>query len=150
MSGCRGIVIRNGQVLMVRHENDGTGHWCLPGGGMEPGETPEECIVREVREECGIAVEVVRLLTVNHFETNDVQYCFLLRSDDPSPTLGIDPELPANHQVLKDIRFMDPVELDMGDCLFMLTSGGFVEPRIRNRIMEANTASHGTALPRRP
>ena len=38
------------------------GEWELPGGRLEPGETPEACLVREVGEELGIIVEVGRLL----------------------------------------------------------------------------------------
>ncbi len=36
--------------------------WTLPGGGRELGETPEDTLVREFREETGLAVEPVRLL----------------------------------------------------------------------------------------
>jgi len=41
--------------------------WTLPGGGAEPGETPEEAAVREVREETGYDVELVRLLGEDRF-----------------------------------------------------------------------------------
>jgi len=39
--------------------------WDLPGGVVEPGESPREGVVREVREELGLAVAPLRLLTVN-------------------------------------------------------------------------------------
>jgi putative hydrolase of the HAD superfamily len=42
--------------------NDGRDWWMIPGGGRESGETEEECIVRESREETGLDVRVERLL----------------------------------------------------------------------------------------
>jgi 8-oxo-dGTP diphosphatase len=52
------IVGRNDQVALVR-----TSDGCfLPGGGAEPAESPEETLKREVLEECGAGVEIVRPL----------------------------------------------------------------------------------------
>ncbi len=48
-------------VLAHRREKD---WWNLPGGGMEIGETVEEAIYREVREETGLEVQVERLVGV--------------------------------------------------------------------------------------
>jgi 8-oxo-dGTP pyrophosphatase MutT (NUDIX family) len=48
-----------GRVLVVRHAADGL--WGAPGGSVEPEEPPCEAVVREVREETGLAVEPVAL-----------------------------------------------------------------------------------------
>ncbi len=56
------VVDDEGRVLL--HLRADTGNWSIPGGGMEPGESLSECIVREVREETGIDVRPVRVVGV--------------------------------------------------------------------------------------
>jgi len=53
------VVLRDRKVLLVKRakEPDG-GRWTIPGGAVELGETVREAAAREVREECGIEVEV--------------------------------------------------------------------------------------------
>ena len=50
------------KVLLTRRQDNGL--WCLPGGHMEPGESVQECCVREVFEETGLQVRVKRLTGV--------------------------------------------------------------------------------------
>jgi 8-oxo-dGTP pyrophosphatase MutT (NUDIX family) len=50
------------KILLTRRTDNG--RWCLPGGAMDAGESLEECCVREVWEETGLTVRVVRLLGV--------------------------------------------------------------------------------------
>jgi len=45
------ITDENNKVLVVKESQD---FWSLPGGGLEHGETPQECIAREVEEEIGL------------------------------------------------------------------------------------------------
>ncbi|MQA07697.1 MAG: NUDIX domain-containing protein [Pseudonocardiaceae bacterium] len=44
----KGVVVRNGRVLLLRSER---AEWELPGGRIELGETPEQCVAREITEE---------------------------------------------------------------------------------------------------
>lgn len=47
--------LRDGQVLLLeRVKEPFPGHWVAPGGKLEPGESPVECAVRELREETGL------------------------------------------------------------------------------------------------
>ena len=54
------IVIKNDQLLTAKH----FGRNNLPGGGIEPGELPEEAVIRETKEETGIDVANPRFLTM--------------------------------------------------------------------------------------
>ena len=46
------------EVLLVQRRDLPV--WVLPGGGLDPGETPEEGVIREVEEETGLQVKIVR------------------------------------------------------------------------------------------
>ena len=52
----------SGRVLLQRRSDNG--YWNLPGGGLELGESVAQACVREVREETGLEVEIVRLIGV--------------------------------------------------------------------------------------
>ncbi|WP_228040345.1 A/G-specific adenine glycosylase [Nodosilinea sp. LEGE 07088] len=81
-----------GQILIDRRKQEGLlgGLWEFPGGKIEPGETIEACIAREIQEELGIAIAVGdRLCTIthaySHFKvTLNVHHCTHL-SGDPQP-----------------------------------------------------------------
>lgn len=63
--GVAGIVFREDAVLLIRRGKEPSrGEWSLPGGAVEVGETPEEALRREIREETGLEVEVVDLSAV--------------------------------------------------------------------------------------
>lgn len=66
------VIVRNGCVLATqRGYGDFEGGWEFPGGKVEPDETPEEAIVREINEELNVDISIERLLvTVEHdYET---------------------------------------------------------------------------------
>ena len=50
------------KVLLTRRADNG--RWCVPGGGMDPGESASETCVREVLEETGLITEIKRLVGV--------------------------------------------------------------------------------------
>ncbi|MGV9413515.1 NUDIX domain-containing protein [Nocardia sp. NPDC003693] len=56
------VVDEDGRVLMQRRGD--SGNWSLPGGIMELGETLEDCVIRETREETGLDIEITGLLGI--------------------------------------------------------------------------------------
>jgi 8-oxo-dGTP pyrophosphatase MutT (NUDIX family) len=55
----KGVVVRDGRVLLLRNDRQ---EWELPGGRLELGETPPQCVVREITEETGWTVEAGPIL----------------------------------------------------------------------------------------
>jgi 8-oxo-dGTP pyrophosphatase MutT (NUDIX family) len=60
--GVAAVIFDDGRILLQRR--DDTGRWGLPGGGVEPGESVRQALIREVREETGLVVEPLRLIGV--------------------------------------------------------------------------------------
>ena len=56
------VVVDAGRLLVIRRTDNDL--WSIPGGGMEPGGTVSEAVIREVREESGYNVKPTRLVGV--------------------------------------------------------------------------------------
>ena len=103
------VLVREGRVLLARHEKGGESYWVLPGGAVEPGETLAGALVRELREEAGLEVEPGELLFVNDGyrpEAETVAVYFSARPVGESPGAGLSCE-----KVLREVRWFTPEEL---------------------------------------
>ena len=100
-AGSRAVVVRDGMILLS-HETV-SGWWLVPGGGLEEGETPETCCIREVEEETGFIVKPLRqFLTLNEYyeEYRYVSYYFIcevtgtgeMRLTDAEKRRGLEPQ----------------------------------------------------------
>jgi 8-oxo-dGTP diphosphatase len=81
--GVGAVILDQERVLLVRRGQEPLkGQWSLPGGALELGETLEEGIRREVREETGLEVEPVRIIEVldriSHSEDGRIRYHYVL------------------------------------------------------------------------
>ena len=115
-AACAIIFNAPGRVLL--HRRTDNGRWALPGGAIEIGETADQAVVREVREETGYEVEVLRLVgvysdprhtTIRYPDGNISSYvalAFACRviggspalSDETSAVEWFDPQAPARLQ----------------------------------------------------
>jgi ADP-ribose pyrophosphatase YjhB (NUDIX family) len=86
------IILKEGQILMVKIEDRARSWWCLPGGTIEPGETPEQAVLRELREELNVqAVPRRRLYTASMPNEAGIDYGIVVDLLTDVPTLGDDP-----------------------------------------------------------
>lgn len=65
--GARAVIEHEGKVLLLRAEEPGRRYYFLPGGHVQHGERLQEAVLREVKEETGLDVEIVRALGVREF-----------------------------------------------------------------------------------
>ncbi len=106
------VIRHEGRILCMQRGQTRyayTSHkWEFPGGKIEPGETPEEALRREIREEMDMDIKVgQRLTTVRHDypDFSITMQCFLCMTDLPSFTL-------REHQ---GFVWLSPDELSMLD-----------------------------------
>ncbi len=73
-------------IHRVKKENDyHEGKWNGLGGKFEQGESPEECAIREIEEECGLKVKSIKMkgfITFPMFDGKDDWYVFLFTADE--------------------------------------------------------------------
>jgi 8-oxo-dGTP pyrophosphatase MutT (NUDIX family) len=84
--GCGVIVRRRGGELLLCHAT-GRDYWDIPKGVLDPGETPVEAALRELREEAGVelAADAVRDLGVHRYLARKDLHLFVV--DPPRPAL---------------------------------------------------------------
>ena len=56
------VVIRDDKVLLVRHSSGGFSEFAMPGGGIEPGESPMSAAARELRGETGLEAKQIEFV----------------------------------------------------------------------------------------
>lgn len=87
----RAIIIKDEKLLVTKRNKFGHEYYILIGGGVDMGETEEQALYREIKEESGVQVQNPRLVYVeNAGDMYGMQYIFLCEYVDGEPVL--DPE----------------------------------------------------------
>jgi 8-oxo-dGTP diphosphatase len=104
-------VVRHGRLLAARRTTPAAaaGRWELPGGKVDPGETPDEALVREVAEELGCTVRVDGWIEGE----SPIDATHVLRAARCSLTVG-EPRVGADHD---ELRWLTHDQLDQVDWL---------------------------------
>jgi 8-oxo-dGTP diphosphatase len=113
----------NNSTLMIyrnKKENDyHKGKWNGLGGKLEQGESPEECAIREIKEESGLEVKSLKMkgiITFPMFDGNDDWYVFFFISDQYEGNLINSPE--GHLQWIPNEKLID-INLWEGDKIFI-------------------------------
>lgn len=111
----RGVVWRDGTVLAVRHRDENgveSPYWAIPGGGLDPKESLERAVKRELKEELGVSVEVGNLLFVQQFLSKrtgfDEELEFFFHVKDAPSFDSIDISKTTHGHELSRVAFVDP------------------------------------------
>lgn len=128
------VVIRDGDGRVLLVEPTYKPRWELPGGAVEPDESPYLAAARELREELGLDLAVGRLLSVDHRRPTERNPAAMLHFLFAGPVL-------SRHEIeqiqlppaeLRAFRFVDPE-----DAPGML--GPRIGPRLRHAVAAADT-----------
>ena len=69
--GVGAVFLNDNKILMMKREHEPRGVWSIPGGLIELGETAAEAIIREMKEEIGVDIEVKSLVGVYDYKVRD-------------------------------------------------------------------------------
>jgi 8-oxo-dGTP diphosphatase len=128
MVGVGALILEEGRMLLVKRSKEPSkGRWSIPGGRLELGETISEAVKREVREECDVQIDIMRVLEVtdNILRDDDgrIRYHFVL-IDMLANYLSGEPKAQSDAE---ECRWVTPAEL----------AGLDMNPQLRAVIMRA-------------
>jgi len=152
--GVVAICCRDGRVLLIRRAAGVSfgGRWCFPGGAIEPGESQQQALSRELREELGVRARAVRRLWTYDSPDGSLQlhwwYAELLDESlqpnaaevaevawlSPDEALGLAGLLEADRAFLSD-NLEALRQLCMGDCHEAACVGDVCNPGWQQRIL---------------
>ncbi|WP_258393548.1 NUDIX hydrolase [Nanobdella aerobiophila] len=125
--GAVGIILKEDKILLdLRKRSNGANLWEIAGGGIEKDETPEEAVIRELKEELDINVNKIRYLGAKnhavHWGNLEIEHYFLIEEYNGNP-------IPKSKDELIEVRWFRindlPFIINLGwrvfDAMFFLS-----------------------------
>lgn len=130
----RAVVINDGRLLVIHRNKYGKEYYTLPGGGIEPGESPEQAVLRELDEETGVNAILDRMVFIEDpGKPFGPQYVFLCQYQDGEPRLRHDSEEAMSNAQGKNLY--RPMWLSLDD----LATVSFMSPTLQQALQKAIT-----------
>ena len=106
-----GIVIQKNSILLIQHIKNEKKYWLVPGGGVDWGESLEEALIREYKEETNLDIEVKDFLFFSETISPDknkhvINLYFLVKIKNDSETMKI-----GNETNLSDLKYVSKEEI---------------------------------------
>jgi mutator protein MutT len=117
VAGVGAVIVQEGKILLEKRKNaPGRGKWSVPGGLVELGESTEQAVIREVKEETGLEVEEPRLIdVVNNVsldEKGKIKYHYVIVDYLVRVRRGV-PKAASDADELKWVPFSEVEEYDL-------------------------------------
>ena len=119
--GVVAIIERSGRYLTITRSQSviAPGKICFPGGGIEPGETPHQALIRECFEELGISVEPIRQLGISVTPWGVRLYWYSAKLSNEDVTFRPNPqEVSAVTWMAREEMLAHPDTLEGNDSFF--------------------------------
>lgn len=104
-----GICVQDDKILLINHSgmNESDEFWSPPGGGLQFGETIEDCLKREFLEETKTIILVGDFLRINEFvkpPLHAIELFYEVKIVSGEIQIGFDPEM--KEQIIKDVKWL--------------------------------------------
>jgi len=111
----RGIILDDNNVILMFRRKNNKEYYAIPGGHIEENETKEECLIREIKEEYSIDVEIVKYLGVVK-KGNKIDYIYKCKWTNGSLKLGGEEKernSEENYYEIRRVTFADLNNIDL-------------------------------------